>query len=43
MSLFGSKGRRHLDGHKDLTKHSQIISIVSGENMPVHFLATVIE
>lgn len=34
MSLFGSKGRRHLDGHKDLTKHSQIISIVSGENAP---------
>ena len=34
MSLFGSKGRRHLNGHKDLTKHSQIISIVSGENAP---------
>ena len=32
MSLFGSKGRRHLDGHKDLTKHQEIISLVHGEN-----------
>ena len=34
MSLFGSKGRRHLDGHKELTKHQEIISIVSGESSP---------
>ena len=34
MSLFGSKGRRHIDGHKDLTKHQEIISLVHGENMP---------
>lgn len=34
MSLFGSKGRRHLDGHKDLTKHQEIISLVHGENAP---------
>ena len=34
MSLFGSKGRRHIDGHKDLTKHQEIISLVQGENMP---------
>ncbi len=34
MSLFCSKGHRHLDGHKDLTKHQEIISIVNGENAP---------
>lgn len=34
MSLFSSKGRRHINGHKELTKHAQIISIVSGENAP---------
>ncbi|MCI5745660.1 MAG: RnfABCDGE type electron transport complex subunit C [Erysipelotrichaceae bacterium] len=33
MSLFGSKGHRHLDGHKELTKHEEIISLVSGDNM----------
>ena len=34
MSLFSSKGRRHINGHKELTKHAEIISIVSGENAP---------
>lgn len=32
MGLFSSKGRKHLNGHKELTKHSEIISIVSGNN-----------
>ena len=31
MSLFGSRGRRHIDGHKELTKHQGIISLVHGE------------
>lgn len=34
MSLFCSKGHRHLDGHKDLTKHQEIISLLEGKNAP---------
>lgn len=34
MGLFCSKGHRHLDGHKELTKHQEIISIVHGEQSP---------
>lgn len=34
MSLFGSRGRRHLNGHKELTKHEKIISLVRSENDP---------
>ncbi len=34
MSLFSSKGQKHIDGHKELTKHEEIISLVSGNNAP---------
>lgn len=34
MSLFSSKGRKHLNGHKELTKHEEIIKLVKGNNDP---------
>ena len=34
MGLFSSIGHKHLDGHKELTKHSEIISLLHGEYMP---------
>lgn len=34
MGLFSSIGRHHLDGHKELTKHQEIISIMQGQYAP---------
>lgn len=34
MGLFSSKGHQHLDGHKEMTKHKDVISILSGEHAP---------
>ena len=29
MGIFSSRGRRHLDGHKDLTHHDEFIDLSS--------------
>ena len=34
MGLFSSKGHHHLDGHKELTKHQDVISITTGNFAP---------
>lgn len=37
MGLFGSKGRNHLKGYKELSKHSEIINLEAKEGMKVYF------
>ncbi len=37
MILFRSVGRRHLDGHKELSKHSEIIHLDSKKGSKVYF------
>ena len=37
MILFRSVGRRHLNGHKELSKHSEIINLGSNKGSKVYF------
>lgn len=40
MILFRSVGRRHLDGYKELSKHNEIIHLVSEKGSKVYFPTT---
>ena len=37
MGLFCSKGRNHIEGYKELSKHSEIISIEDNVGFKVYF------
>ena len=35
MGIFSSRGRRHLDGHKDLTHHDEFIDLSIDKNIHI--------
>lgn len=41
MSLFGSIGHKHLDGHKELTKHTEIINLIEKRTVRKVYFPTI--